>query len=436
MSAQPNILFFFPDQHRHDWLGCNENLPLRTPNLDRLMQKGSRFTRTYCNSPVCAPSRAALATGRYYDRCGVVHNGMAMPLDMPTFYQSLRAGGYRVCGVGKFDLDKPDLHWNLDGSLHLAEWGFTEGVDNEGKFDGSRSYMNNSDTPQGPYLKALHDAGMAGVYCQEHRVCKEKRDAYTTALPDELYCDNWLSDLGREYIRNFPAGQPWFIQVNFTGPHNPMDVTASMRARWENVEFPPPHQNGENHYSDEDHQRNRQNYAAMIENIDRQVGLFIEEVEKRGELDNTLIVYASDHGEMLGDHSRWGKSIWYEPSVGVPLIVSGPGVESGKVKDTLVEIHDLASTFIDYAGSAALPSDDSKSLRPVLEGRASRHREYAVSGLHEFRTAVSARYKYVDDGEGRELLFDLENDPLEDCNIIADHPLIAEELKKVIESEK
>lgn len=426
-NQQPNILFFFPDQHRPDWLGINSALPLRTPNLDQLATQGTRFTQAFCSSPLCAPSRACVAAGKSYDRCGVINNGQNYPLDQPTYYQALREAGYRVAGVGKFDLHKPELDWGLDGSRLIKDWGFTEGIDNEGKLDGSRSYRQ-SGGPKGPYLAFLHERGLADIYEQEHRVRLEQQDAYTTALPDEAYCDNWLAENGLNFLANFPKDQPWHLVINFTGPHNPMDVTAAMRQEWQAVDFPPPHDNQQGAYSGRDHQRNRQNYAAMIENIDRYVGRFIDQVRARGELDNTLIVYASDHGEMLGDHNHWGKSTWYEPAVGVPLIVAGPGVQSGVVSDALVSLPDLAATFVDYAGATPMPDMDTVSLQSCLRGETEAHREYVISGLNDWRLVYDGRYKLVTGAGESPLLFDMQTDPLEDVNIATQQPEVLETL--------
>jgi len=432
VSRPPNVLFFFPDQHRPDWLGCNPDLPLRTPNLDRLCDDGVRFTGAWSASPLCAPSRACVASGRPYDRCGVPDNRADYPLDQPTYYQALRDAGYRVAGVGKFDLHKDNsdatkLDWHLDGSRLLPEWGFTEGIDNEGKFDGSTSYRVNGE-PRGPYLAFLHERGLAEAYVGEHGSAKQHMGAYTTCLPDEAYCDNWLSENGLRFLQAFPQGTPWHLVVNFTGPHNPMDVTASMRARWRDVDFPPPHHNDEP--DREGLLRNRQNYAAMIENIDRQVGRFLEVVAERGELDNTVVVYSSDHGEMLGDHGRWGKSTWYTPSAGVPLIVRAPGAAGGRVSDALVCLQDLAATFVDYAGATPMPEMEARSLRPLLEGTAARgmHREVAISGLGDWRLIVDGKHKLVVRAGEPDLLFDLAEDPREDRDLASQRPDVAERL--------
>ena len=433
----PNILFFFPDQHRADWLGVNPKLPLKTPNLDRLADSGVRFSRAFCPSPLCAPSRACLASGKSYDRCGVVNNNQDYPLDQPTCYQALRDAGYRVAGVGKFDMhkdtsDPANLTWHLDGSRLLKEWGFTDGIDNEGKLDGSNSYRTTGE-PKGPYLAFLQKRELVDVYIKEHTERGKHMDAYTTALPDDAYCDNWVSENGLGILNSFPGDQPWHLVINFTGPHNPMDVTESMRKRWEDVDFPLPHNN--DHPDSEGLLRNRQNYAAMIENIDRQVGRFIDCVKERGELDNTLIIYASDHGEMLGDQGRWSKSIWFHPATNIPLIVSGPGIQRGVVSEALVSLHDLTATIIEYTGARPMPDMDSLGLKDLLEGKRTAHRDHIVSGLDDWRMVFDGRYKLVVQKGHEPILFDMGEDPQEDNNIAKLRPNVVERLRPLIKIE-
>jgi arylsulfatase A-like enzyme len=438
MSKQPpNILFLLPDQHRTDWLGCNPALPLRTPNLDRLCARGTRFTRAYTPSPVCAPARACLASGLRYEQCRVPSNKESFPLDLPTYYQRLRDAGYRVCTVGKLDLHKElakpraELDWGLDGSRLLRERGFTEGIDNEGKLDGSTSYRA-AGKPKGPYLNFLHGRGLADAYVREHAAGHEHKAAYVTALPDDAYCDNWLSENGLRFLRGFPKGQPWHLVVNFTGPHEPMDVTQAMHEAWKGVSFPPPVANSQADYDAEDHQRNRRYYAAEIENIDRQVGRFIAAVEERGELDNTLVVYSSDHGEMLGDHNLWGKTTWREASAGIPLIAAGPGVRAGVTTGALASLHDLSATFLDYASLPPLPAMDARSLRGVLEGKTDRHRDYVLSALGNWRMAFDGRHKLVLGTDLPEQLYDLQEDPLECRNAAAERPDVVRSMSALL----
>jgi arylsulfatase len=455
---RPNFLFFLPDQHRPDWVPWEAPgappLPLRMPHLAGIAGRGVSFTRAVCPSPLCAPSRACLASGREYDRCGVPDNGADYPLDQPTYYRALRDAGYRVAGVGKLDLHKATLDWGLDGSRLLREWGFTEGIDNEGKLDAIASYTGargdgggggpgSPKGPKGPYMAYLQGRGLAEVHVADFRSRRGPQGHFRTdptPLPDEAYCDNWIAANGLRLLGDFPADRPWHLVVNFTGPHSPMDVTASMRDRWRGVRFPPPAAvpGGLEGEALEAHDAVRQNYAAMLENIDAQVGRFLELVRRRGELERTVVVYSSDHGEMLGDHGRWGKSIYYQPAVGVPLAVAGPGIRAGAMSDALVSLHDLTATFLDFAGLPPLPGMDSRSLRPVLSGEARLHRSHVRSGLGAWRMVFDGRYKLVrgapdgdagpaqsgpgQPGRGQLRLFDLAEDPGETRDLAPQRP--------------
>jgi arylsulfatase len=431
-DRKPNFLFFFPDQQRPDWLGFNSELDIHTPVLDRLAERGVRFTEAVTPSPLCAPARACLASGRSYENCRVPDNHSDYPLDMPTYYQVLRDAGYRVAGVGKFDLhkdtsDPANLDWHLDGSRLLDEWGFTEGIDNEGKIDGSSSYRSTGG-PRGPYLKFLADRGLAEAYVQEHAEQRKKLGAYTTALPDDAYCDNWIAENGKSFIRGFPIDTPWHLVVNFTGPHGPMDVTERMRKTVEDRTYPPPLENDT--HSPDDLLRNRQNYVAMIENIDRLMGEMIEEVEKRGELDNTIIIYSSDHGEMLGDFGRFGKNIWRFASAHIPLVISGLGMTEGKETEALVDLTDVTATILDYSGCGSLPEMHGQSLRPVLEEKCDTHREVVVSGLQPWMMVYDGRYKLVEEDGQAPRLFDRNEDPMEMKDIAEENPDILERLRR------
>ncbi len=453
-SGRPNILFLFPDQHRWDWMEPNPDLPLKMPNVEKLAGRGMRFNQALCNSPLCAPSRASLASTRRYRRCGVANNENDYPLDQPTFYQRLRDAGYRVAGVGKFDVHKNAHYWGIDGQHLLAEMGFTDGIDNEGKRD---CVATCADEPLGPYSKYLHDNDLMQTHVDDINGRKGQHEGadfdgsqyvftHPTPLPDAAYCDNWLTERGHETLRALPEDAPWFLQVNFTGPHEPMDVTADMHARWQGVDFPQPFENTQQTAAD--HVRVRQNYAAMIENIDAKIGELLETIDERGELDNTIIVYTSDHGEMLGDHNEWAKTSFYQPSVAVPLIVAGPGVQSGVASDALVELVDLPVTFMDYGDAEALPDSDGLSLRDVLEGASTAHREHAISGmsvtgepgtypLHRTLWDViwDGRWKLIHRHEHPDLLFDLENDPWESNDLAASHPEIAAGLLAPLQAE-
>lgn len=423
---QPNILLLFPDQLRFDWLGIGSSLPVRTPNIDALARRGVRFTRVVTPSPLCAPARACLASGMDYRRCRVPDNAVDYPLDQPTYYGMLRERGYHVLGCGKLDLHKATLDWGLDGKRMLKEWGFTDGVDNAGKRDAVRS---GAVTPKDPYMAWLHRRGLAAAHVADFKKRRGQDVTFPTPLPDDAYCDNWLSRRGLELLRAVPPGRPWHLAVNFTGPHEPWDITVSMERTCRGRTFPQP--NGNKQYPPEAHVAVRQNYTAMVENIDRWVGTFVDEVRRRGELENTLVVFSSDHGEMLGDHNRWGKSVPWQPSIGVPLIVAGPEVKP-TVSDALVSTVDLTATFLDYAGMAKPKQMDSRSLRPVVEGRARTHREFLRSGLKKWRAVWDGRHKLVTGfGEAPEL-YDLVADPLENRNLAAETPRVISRLQELL----
>lgn len=427
-NKKPNILFLFPDQYHADFFEGAPGLPIRTPNLNRLRKSGMAFSNAFTPSPLCAPARACLASGRAYGDCGVLNNSANYPLDQPTYYHRLRDQGYTVCGVGKFDLhkntrDKANLDWGLDGSRCLKEWGFTEGIDNEGKMDGSGSYLHHRGEPKGPYLAYLKKRGMADEYIKEHKKLSDNFHTYVTCLDDDAYCDNWVAKNGLNFLHDFPREKPWHLVVNFTGPHDPMDVTESMLAGWSGQELSRPRDN------DQDAEKvaeRRRNYAVMVENIDRLIGEFLRVVEERGELDNTLIVFSSDHGEMLGEHSKWGKGVWNHASIRVPLVVAGPGIEKGKSSDALVILQDLCATFMDYSDATELPNMYGKSLRPVLEGGEEPHRDFIYSALfreteNDWECVFDGDYKLVRNiRTGETSLYNLKTDPYEDNAIIDD----------------
>ncbi len=431
---KPNILFLFPDQQRREYMGFLEQVPVRTENLDRLAAEGVTFTDTLCPSPVCAPSRACIATGLEYDHNPVAGNGMNLPLDEPNFYRRLRdEAGYHVMGCGKFDLHKATLDWNLDGSRCVKEWGFSDGIDSEGKWDGVNSGWKE---PKGPYLKFLHDSNLASIYAQDMWSRKPATVSHPTALPEWAYGDNWVADNAFELLARKPADKPWFLQINFPGPHNPWDVTLEMKLQYEGVNFPPAIENE----SDDPKALNwcRQNYAAMCTNIDMWLGRLMDHLERIGELDNTLIIYSSDHGEMLGDKCAWGKSKPFHASVSVPMLIWGPrlDVKGGLRHDGPSTNLDVTATCLDFAGLD--PGQmDSRSLRDVLSGKTQSHRDVVLSGLGSWRIAYDGRYKLVTDWQDTPVrLFDLHEDPAESKDIAQAKPDIVQKLQQCLLEKK
>lgn len=395
-SGRPNILLLFPDQWRFDWISANRDLPIRTPNLDRLAKAGTRFTNAMVASPLCAPSRACLASGRQYGRTGVASNSYNYPAGrIPTFYSILRDAGYHVLACGKMDLAKASDWWGIDGKWRLHPWGFSDGINNAGKFDQVMGYQLNNNRPADPYLTFLDQRGLLPEHLKDFR--SRMRGGYgatyPTPLPDNAYCDNWVGANGLDLIDAAPKDKPWFLQVNWTGPHNPEDITARMEKSVRGLPMPPV--NDKDQYPAPENQLIRQNYTAMCENIDRNIGLYLDKLESSGQLENTVIIFSSDHGEMLGDHGRWGKTVPYHPSACVPLTVAGPGIRKGETSTALIDHLDLAATCLDFAGLPTPKEMDSISFRPVLEGRSTSHRDVIYSGLGAWRLVWDGEYKVV-----------------------------------------
>lgn len=431
MNPRPDIILLFPDQLRGDWV-LNPAVPVRTPNLALLAERGTMFTRAICPSPLCAPCRAALATACHYERCGVPDNDHNLPLERETLYRLLRESGYHTAGCGKFDLHKADYSWGTDGRHCMHEWGFADGIDCEGKFDGHDS---GRERPAGPYMQYLEERGLRHVHVEDYN--RRRREGgpavFPTGLPDDAYCDNWIGRTGLELLDRAPTHAPRFLQVNFTGPHNPWDITESMTRDYAGVDFPLPATRGE--LDPDDLVAIRRNYAAMITNIDRWVGRYIEHARAAGRLERTVFVFASDHGEMLGNHGRFNKSVPHQPSVGVPLIVAGPGVAAGRRSDAPTTILDLAATFLDWAGVTPPDGIDAVSLRPLLEGRGAPPREVVFSGLNDWKLAFDGRFKFVAQPAG-EALHDLQSDPEETRDVAQEQPEATERLRAALEGHR
>lgn len=411
-TGKPNILFFFPDQFRYDWTSMNPALPDITPNLKKLASNGVRFTTAICPSPLCSPSRACLASGMQYDRCRVQSNNAALPLDQTTFYKLLRdSAGYHVLACGKLDLDKPGKNWGIDGKHKrdglpslLNVWGFSDGIDNAGKLDGGGANKKNIPEPYYAYLKSQ---GLTGKQ-----------------MTDEAYADNWIARNGLELLSTVPPGEPWFLQINFNGPHDPFDPIPAMLTNWKTISFPSAIDNP-NDVNDL-----RMKYTAEVFNIDRWIKVYIDELKRRGELDNTIIVFCSDHGEMLGDHRLHGKTKPYQGSVGVPLVIAGPGIKKNLVSTQVTTTLDLSSTFLDFANVKV--SMDSKSLKSYLENGTGYSRQYVTSALGQWRMVFDGRYKLIDSKNAPIILYDLKNDSSEMVNVADQNPGIVRNLTALL----
>jgi len=433
----PNFLFLFPDQWRWDWLGCEESpygkVPVQTPNIDQLASEGVRFSGCRSNSPVCAPARACLTLGARYSNCQVPSNGFCTPVDRPNLFRTLQQAGYHTATCGKSDLFKPMKEPTQTGYLPVMEaLGFSDGIDHRGKGDAISRARRGVDEP---YTLMLRERGHLQTHLDDHPQQALGRAAYPTPLPRDCYTDDFCGQNAVTLLERTPEGQPWCLWVNFPGPHDPYDPPAEQLSRYEGVEFPAAINPSEEVPAYRNARVDRLHYAACCSNIDDWVGRIIDAVEKRGDRENTIIIFASDHGEMLGDHGRWTKSIWYEASIRVPLIMAGPGIQAGPHTATPVELIDIAATILDLAGQSVPENWDAKPLTPTLRDPNLPHRDYAVSQLNGWRCVTNNEWKYVERQEEGSLLYHLIDDPEETRNVIEDYPEQAGELARVMEQD-
>lgn len=454
-SKAPNVLFFFTDQQRPDFVGMHPRVPVRTPNLERLARRGVYFTDAVCPSPLCGPSRACLASGMEYDRCGVLDHTRNYPLGRRTLYGRLRdEAGYHTMGCGKFDLHKPEFTWGVDGQQSLDEWGFVAGQDSAGKWATQNSWQEHGG-PNDPYMAHLRERGLAETHLGDYakRLERGVSATFPTPLPDDAYADNFVAAAGLDLLDDAPDDGPWFLQVNFSSPHDPWDVTERMHDWYRGedaVDFPGPSPvSSDDGFTGETHNEIRRNYAAMVENVDRHLGRYLDRLAERGELEDTLVLFASDHGEMLGDRGRWMKQRPYQPSVGVPMVVAGPGVREGHVSEEPASVLDLHATVLERAGLDA-GDVDSRSLNPLLSGETDEHREYVYSGLGSWRLAYDGRHKLVTgfdptpgadlreemDPGAAPLLFDLDRDELETTDVVEERPDVVARLRGHVEEHR
>jgi arylsulfatase A-like enzyme len=442
-ARQPNFLFLFPDQWRWDWLGCSGyGIPVQTPNIDKLAARGMRFTQCRTNSPVCAPARAALATGMRYHRCGVPNNGHNLDTTRDTYFKHLRNSGYRVAASGKTDLQKHGKWKGLDGwTTAMGQLGFTQAVNQAGKHDAINS---GSEKPQDPYMAHLHQHDKVQAHIDDYKRRGEilqkgkqgldlKIDPSPSPFTSEHHTDDFCGTAAENFLKQWAIGEPWHLWVNFPGPHEPYDPTVAQLAQYDGTNFPMPIEQGP---VDNDHQAIRRAYAAMITGIDDWVGKLVAEVQRRGEMDNTYIIFASDHGEMLGDHGRWNKAIAYEPSVHVPLVVAGPGIQPGSCSDALVELIDIAATITELAGCEVPLTWDARSIRHLLmDDPQAPHRDVQVSQLMAWAMLFDGRYKVVRTDEKPDELYDLFEDENECCNLAGKMPEKVTQLKARLQQE-
>jgi arylsulfatase len=453
-------VYLFSDQHRHDAMGCTGNRVIQTPNLDRLASRGARFSRMYCQSPICQPSRASVITGLYTHQHGISQN-VAKDLDpaLPTMMKQLQNAGYTTAVVGKTHFYTPRrdrIKETADGlELDLREYGdFVRSFGFDYVLEEFDRYVHahrgvNFTTP---YTEYLSGKGLLKRYQEQissvWRLTPDHWNGLTSVLPQEDDLTSFIADRSIDWLRDYRDDKPFFLMVSFVQPHVPLMDDPVWADYYRNTDIPPgprespasPNEvwgdylenrlfkHSNSHLLTDEYVLNAaRHYYGMVSLIDQRIGDIVRTVEDLGLRDNTWFLYSADHGEMLGDHNLMAKMNFYKSSVLVPAIISPPQPRGTRVVDGLTESIDLSATVLDIAGAQPLEGSDSRSLLPLLDGESST-REVTFSAIKDggsnsyFVMAATERYRMTlerNSGTPCEL-FDLKEDPDELSNRVND----------------
>jgi arylsulfatase len=446
--SHPNFLFIIADQFRYDHIQAAGADFVSTPHLNRLLKHGMHFTHSFTNCPLCAPARISLATGIRPELAGAMDNSSYLSLTNPTMYMRLRDHGYRVAMVGKHDLAKSDHFRGQRGNRPLAyAYGFTDPHETLGKMEAGKIGQ-----PFCPYTTLLERQGWLEQFVNDyrHRQAKGwiKGVSHGSILPEELYHDTYIGRYATQWLREIDGDFPWFFHVGFIGPHDPFDPPSSYENQYKDKQMPSHipavledkpqwHQQRRLTMSKDEVNHTRQQYAAEVQLLDEHIGAMLEVLEQRGMLDQTIIIFTSDHGEMLGDHLMYTKGVAYDSAIRVPLIFSGPGIPKDHTTDALVELMDLNPTIMDYAGIPPQQGIEARSLMPILQNPVENktHRSCIVSMMRNWRLVRDHTYKYVENFNDRYELYDLHEDPSELLNCIDEHPDMVRTYSRMLNEE-
>ncbi len=426
MADRPNLIFIMPDQLRPDFLGCYGAEFIATPQIDALAARGVRYTRAYSEHPICVPARAALLTGMHALRSGVLDNGLALRPDyddcgIATWPDLLAAQGYATAGIGKMHFYPWDARLGF-GYRRIAE---------------DKRWLHVRDD----YFHFLHARGHRKYHGAEHEGYYEQKGAIVNRLPRELQPDQFVGAEACRFIRDYGEEEPFAMMVGFPGPHCPYDPApeslqgldfaampapipdvgdtpglraaniAGNRQPWNGVDY--------SEFTVEQVARVRAHYAALVREIDAEVGKIVAALAERGLLKRTVIILASDHGDYLGDHGLIGKGTFYDASCHVPLIVVGPGIAGGAVRDDLVALSDVTATLLRLGGAAVPPYADARPLPGVgiadVVGR-----DFLVGALDNGWMIQEGAWRLAKYATGEATLFALDADPTEIHNRLVD----------------
>lgn len=441
-GKRPNIIYIMADDHASHAIGAYGSKICETPNIDRLAKEGMRFTNCFNVNSLCAPSRAALITGRYNSHNGFFRNRDKFDGSQLTFPKLLQKAGYKTSLIGKWHLGTEptgfDYYSVLDGQGQYfnskfktsgKKWNETEivkGYVTDVITDKAIDWLKKCDQSK-PFCLMVHHKAPHGPYVYPEKYEKLLPDTKLT-LPDNFHCD--YKDRG--------------------------DALAKTRGRWSKLDYviaghfnkkvPKGIEKGTKEYKEWAYQNIFNGYRRLVACLDENIGRLLDYLDKSGLSENTLVVYTSDNGFFLGDFGLFNKMWMYEESLRLPLMVRYPGkVKASAVNDQFVSILDFGPTFLDFAGAGVNEEFQGRSIKPLLKSKVPsdwrKAHYYHYYGQYDVPSHYGVRtreYKlihfYEIEGEDGWELFDLKNAPKEAKNIysLQDKSQIVKKMKNLL----
>ena len=432
-KSKKNIVILFPDQLRHDFLGCYGAEFIKTPNIDLLSKNGVTYENAYASSPVCVPSRTSLLTGLNSLKHGVTGNFDSLRPDykktgLKTWPDIIKEDGYNSAAIGK---------------MHFYPWDARHGFDYRRIAEDKRHIHVKDD-----YFKKLRSAGLRKFHGDEHEGYQENFTAIKSIVPYEHSWDHFVGEEAVRYINNHSNDEPFAMMVGFPGPHDPYDPSEDFHVpipdensmpdpipfcdhdkkfaeaqekgltmEWANVKTMHKFNDKESLVKKK---KMRAHYAGLVQQIDYEVGRIVSTLKENDLFDNTIIIFASDHGDYLGDHGLFGKGTFIESSSHVPLIVQTPETMGNPKRiDDLVYLFDITSTMLQFTGSEVPDYFDSIPL-PGLPGIKTTKRNELFGYMPDGWMIYDGLYKLCKYSNGTRTLFNMKEDPEECKNLYKD----------------
>jgi len=429
-DSQPNILLILTDQQRQDTLAKVASNPwIQTPSLDRLAERGVWFEAMYSEMPECVPARSVILTGKMGHVTGVMGNNRRLGGESPTIAHALSQAGYHTQAIGK-------MHFSPVRASHgFADLRLAEEIPTQIDEDDYLSFLVNS-----PYAHVLEPHGIRHEYYYIPQVSQ---------LPDDLHATTWIGQETVKFLQH-PPQQPFFLYTSFIKPHPPFEPTLPYAFRYDPAQLPDPvdwspaaDPAGLELLRAQDYSKwmeatdlnlahlIKAAYYACVTQVDVQIGRILDALDRSGLAQETLVIFSSDHGELLGDHHHFGKRSFYHGSTRVPLILSWPGtLPQGQVRQSVVGHQDFYQAMAEAAGL----TQDSRLLSIAKTGEKDEARLLVGELFEDERAiymAVDRRWKYLySPNGGRECLLAVDAQDHETQDYLTSHPDQANSMRK------